>query len=111
MSTFLKSPPKIYKEVTTYVNIDGERIEEGKFFVYEISKYKYIVDGKQRRVEYLGGKYVKSDKAIRSKCNITYFPNKKKMEYCIIDNFNMMIAPREYVRKLPIWKLKKKSKK
>ena len=79
--------------------------------MYELSIDKYTVDGTQRRYENQGSKFVKSNKYIKSKHEIEYFPNKKKMEYCIIKSLCMVGAPKSFIEEnyLKEWELKKKS--
>ena len=103
--------PKVKKELPiTYVNKDDDRIQIYSCFIYELSVSKYIVDGKQRRYEFYGTKFLKTNKEIRSQTIIKYFPNKKKMEYCIIKSLNMLGAPKEFIYEnhFPKWELKKK---
>lgn len=106
--------PKVKKELPiTYVNKDDDRIQIYSCFIYELSVSKYIVDGKQRRYEFYGTKFLKTNKEIRSQTIIKYFPNKKKMEYCIIKNLCMIAAPQNYIdsQHLKIWELYKKKRK
>ena len=110
MIKFYRHPKLDKSEVTTYVNKDGDRIEIAPFFLYEITLSKYIVDDKQRRYEQLDSKFVKSNKEVPDKCDIKYFPNKKKLQYCIVKNFTMVGATKEYImnNNFPIWELNKK---
>ena len=94
----------------TYVNEDGDRIEIMPFFLYEISVDRYIVEGKFTRVENHGSKFIKSTKPIHSKIVTEYYPNKKKVKYCIIKSLVMLGALKEYINSnnFPLWELKKR---
>lgn len=97
-------------ETDSYVNKDGDRIIILPMYLYELSVDKYIVEGKQKRYENINSKFIKSKQYIKSKCMVEYFPNKKKMEYCIIKSLNMLGAPKEFIyeNNFPKWELKKK---
>jgi len=94
----------------SYETEDGDRIVVEPYFLYEISKDMFIIDGVFRRYELLETKFVKSDKYIKSQSVTKYYPSKKRMEYCITKSIVMLGAPAEFIREhnLPIWELKKK---
>jgi hypothetical protein len=106
---FYKHPPKgtiPKEEKPSYENLDGDRIVEGPCFLYEFLEYHFIKEGKKfRRAELYSNKLVKSDKEVRSKYLLEYFPNKKKPELIIEKSINMLMAPQDYIKSnnLPTW--------
>jgi hypothetical protein len=103
---FLRHPPKEFVH-PEWVNKYGDRIREGKRFVYDLSTYKIYPN----RAELLFQKFVESDEERKSKCVVEYYPNKKKKEYIIEKSIVMVEAPKSYLQHLlkyePIKKIKK----
>lgn len=96
----------------SWVNKFGDRIDISDTFEYELTAYKYITEvypnGKniQKRCEVLSSKLIKLDKEIPTQIKTEYYPNKKKPKYIIIKMLEMVSAPTNYVRNLPVFEYK-----
>lgn len=95
---FLRHPPKEFVH-PEWVNKYGDRITEGDKFLYNLSAYKIY----SNRAELLFEKYIESEKEVKSKCTVEYYPNKKKKEYVIEKSVTMIEAPKSYLQYLPLY--------
>lgn len=96
------------QEPKSYV-YDGIRIEVSKFFLYEVSLYKYWKNG----YCLLGSKLFKSDKFLNIKHPRVY---KRFKKYIIEKEISFIAAPQEFIieRDLPVYEnivIKNKPKK
>lgn len=88
MSSITKRP-----SIPQFINLEGNKIIISKRFVYEVTKYLYI----DNRAEYVEGRIFESDKYLKDKCEVKYFPNKKNKQYVVELSLTMLSAPLDYI--------------
>lgn len=88
MSAITKKPT-----VPQFINLEGNKIIVSKRFVYEVTKYLYI----DNRAEYVAGRIFESNKYLKDKCELKYFPDKKHKQYVVEVSLTMLSAPLDYI--------------
>ena len=80
-------------KVTTvsYLNNLGERIEQAKTFIYEVSTYKHY----KNRAECVNSKFIKSPTPIKIKASTI---SRKEKDYILTKDIVMIAAPIEYIK-------------